>query len=299
MKIIVPLLLAMLFSVGSLEAKNSVTEKSKIESVAIGDAITTANVQLEAKEHYKIDSSEYIGAIASKGEGLFTIITIASFLGILALLFNRFKDLVTFKRFALSGLFMLGLAMMFFYPAVGVAIAVAGAASVDEEDEKTLEALGNATKMIKDIKKDLGDKADKQEIKDLLKSVNDLKSGFGSWDASKIETTVKSINEGIEKLVKQVEEMSEDVQKAKENTSRRNTEGKTFGQMVVEALKEGAELTKPLRKGEHRTVEVKTNINKVVANMGTGNVTAVGTNSIPYELSDFQLGLTRIAFADR
>src|SRR6187551_729940 len=164
-----------------------------------------------------------------------------------------------------------------------------------EENEKTIEALNEAAKMIKDLKKEVGDKASKQEAADLLKSVKDLKDGIGSWDSSKIESTVKGINEGIEKLVKQVEEMSEDVAKAKENTTRRDTAGKSFGQMVVDALKEGAELTKPLRKGEHRTVEVKTNINKVVANMTTANVTAVGTNAIPYELSDFQLGLTRIA----
>jgi len=36
-------------------------------------------------------------------------------------------------------------------------------------------------------------------------------------------------------------------------------------------------------------------VNKVVGTMSTSNVDAVGTNSIPYELADFEFGLNRIA----
>lgn len=160
-------------------------------------------------------------------------------------------------------------------------------------EEKELEALNEAVTLVKGFKKDLTDKADKKEAADLLKALNELKTNIGEWGAEKIGSTVSEINKGIEKLVTRLDEMAEDVAKSKENGVK-SSFGKSFGQMVVDALKEGADLTKPLRKGEHRTVEINTNISKVVANMGTGNVTAVGTNAIPYELSDFQLGLTRI-----
>ena len=160
-------------------------------------------------------------------------------------------------------------------------------------EEKELEALNEAVTLVKGFKKDLTDKADKKEAADLLKALNELKTNIGEWGAEKIGSTVAEINKGIEKLVTRLDEMAEDVAKSKENGVK-SSFGKSFGQMVVDALKEGADLTKPLRKGEHRTVEVSTNIAKVVANMTTANVTAVGTNAIPYELSDFQLGLTRI-----
>jgi HK97 family phage major capsid protein len=116
------------------------------------------------------------------------------------------------------------------------------------------------------------------------------------WGKEKIEEAVKGINTGIEKLVKQVEEMAEDVAKAKDKGTVKL--GMSFGASVIAALKEQKTdfATNPLKKGERLNFKVEaTLVRKDPATFTTGNVDAVGTNSIPFELASFEYGLTRIA----
>jgi len=112
--------------------------------------------------------------------------------------------------------------------------------------------------------------------------------------ASKLESL--GITEGaIEKITKALEAQGEEMRKFADAPKPSN-QRKSMGAQIIEALKANKLLDTPLRKGEHRTIEVKDLdiVGKVAAAMGTGNVDAVGTNSIPYELSQFEAGLTRV-----
>lgn len=157
--------------------------------------------------------------------------------------------------------------------------------------EDIVKEIEKVTTNLESFKKTFGEKADKSQFEQVLKQLEDLKAN--SADKSKLEEVNKSLAD-INTLMK---EMSDDIAKAKDNVSKTYAH-KSFGSLVIDAIKEQGIKADTLKKNEHRTIEVKYNIlnsvNKVAGTMGTGNVDAVGTNSIPYELAQFEPGLTRI-----
>jgi len=162
------------------------------------------------------------------------------------------------------------------------------------EEKEILDEIKKVSGQVEAFKKSIGDKADKSAFDEALKKLEELKASLKDLTAEKFESAIKNVNESLTKVSKQIEEMAEDVAKSKDKGARGQV--KTFGQQVVESMKEAGFFDKKLTKGEHRTVEVHgVNVaNKVVGVMGTANVDAVGTNSIPYELSSFEPGLTNI-----
>ena len=155
-------------------------------------------------------------------------------------------------------------------------------------NEEIIKEIEKVTSNLEAFKKTFSDKADKAQFEAVMKQLDELKAN--SADKSKLE----EVNKSLASIGKQIEEMAEDVAKAKEN-GKRTFSRKTFGQQVVEKMKDAGLLEGKLRKGEHRTLEIDgLSINKTVGNMGTGNVDAVGTDSIPWELSSFEPGLTNI-----
>jgi len=163
------------------------------------------------------------------------------------------------------------------------------------EEKELLEEIKKVSGQVEAFKKSIGDKADKAAFDEAIKKLEELKASLKDLTAEKFESAIKTVNESLGKVAKQIEEMSEDVAKAKESGKGR-VQAKTFGQQVVEALVANKLLEGKFGKNEHRTLEIKdvSILNKTVANMGTGNVDAVGSSSIPWELSSFEPGLTNI-----
>src|SRR6478609_1819100 len=160
-----------------------------------------------------------------------------------------------------------------------------------QDEDETLEAITKVSKKVDGFQNKLGDKLDKTEFDAVKAQIETLEKGFKTMDDAKIGETVKSINEAIAKFQTQMEEMQEDVSKAKDHQRAFGVQ-KSLGQIVVEALQEKKLLDTPLRKGEHRTLEL--DVNKIVGTMTTGNVTPSVVNAIPFTLSDNESGLTRI-----
>ncbi len=162
---------------------------------------------------------------------------------------------------------------------------------MENNEDVAIEAINKVSKKVESFQTKLGDKLDKEEFETVKAQISTLEKGFKTMDDAKIGETVKSINEAIAKFQTQMEEMQEDVSKAKDH-ARAFGVRKSLGQIVVDALQEKKLLDTPLRKGEHRTLEL--DVNKIVGTMTTGNVTASVTDAIPFTLSDNESGLTRI-----
>jgi HK97 family phage major capsid protein len=169
------------------------------------------------------------------------------------------------------------------------------------DEEQILKEIAKVGKQLAGFQKDLGEKISKEDLEKANKAVSDLTADFKKMSDEKVGETVKSIKDTIDKFQIQMEEMKESVDLAKEGSKSRSA-FKSFGTIVVEALKEAGYFDKKLGKGEHRTLDIPAEkvslahiVNKNAANMGTGNVSAVGSNSIPYELAEFESGLARIA----
>lgn len=151
-----------------------------------------------------------------------------------------------------------------------------------EEALKALEALTKQFEAFKEKQeKNVSAKVDKEEVATIGEQLKTLAASVEKMEAAKVSEALASIK-------KQMEEMAEDVARAKESKGDKSPK-KSLGQLATEALKE-AGVSSGLKKGERKQVEV----NKEVADMGTGNVAAVGTNAIPWELSSFEPGLTNI-----
>lgn len=107
---------------------------------------------------------------------------------------------------------------------------------MEEELKKELDALKEITGELKGFKKILGDKLDKEEFKAITGEVKALKEGLKDWSGEKIEASMKTINEGLAKMVKQIEEMQEDVNKGKESQNNRKKAGKFVTSEEVKAF---------------------------------------------------------------
>jgi HK97 family phage major capsid protein len=90
------------------------------------------------------------------------------------------------------------------------------------------------------------------------------------------------------KIQKQIEEMQENINIVRDSGGGGGYRPKSLGQLAVEGLREQG-LNSDLPKGSRKTVTVK-----AAGTMTTGNVTPVGTNAIPFSLSDAEAGLTRV-----
>ena len=152
--------------------------------------------------------------------------------------------------------------------------------------EEALKALAELTKQLDEFKakqeKNIGSKADKTEIETISKMITDLTGKVDLMEAAKV-------SEALAAIKKQMEEIASDVQLAKENKGGKGL-NKSFGQVVIEKLKELGVTSKSMSKSTRHNFEV----NKEVGEMTTANVIPVGTDSIPFSLSQAEAGLTRI-----
>jgi len=150
-------------------------------------------------------------------------------------------------------------------------------------------ALEKLTNQLDGYTKKLGDKLDKAELKAVTDSIEEMKKGIATKEA------VDAIKTSLDKFQTQLEEMQEDVNTSK--GSKLKDIRKSIGQLFIEAVeKQKFDLSSTARKGaQHFNVDIDAPVQKVVGTMSTANVDAVGTNSIPFELADFEFGLTRIA----
>ena len=157
--------------------------------------------------------------------------------------------------------------------------------------EEALKALETLTKQLDEFKakqeKSVGTKADKEQIDTISKQIESLNSKIETMEAAKVSEALASIK-------KQLEEVAEDVNKVKDGSLRFGKSNKTIGQMITEKMKEMGVSSK-LPKGERKSFELDIPlVNKVAGTFSTGNVDAVGSNSIPFSLADAESGLTRI-----
>ena len=166
-----------------------------------------------------------------------------------------------------------------------------------QEESPELKAINEVAKRVDEYKNQLGSKLDKSEFEKVSKQIDELKKGYDKMQEEKISESVKAINESVAKFAKQLEELREDISPNGNGGS--VNQSKSFGAAVVDAIKAGNIFEKKSwGKGEHRSVDLKFDfagvINKVAGTMLTTNVTAVGTNAIPFSLADYETGLTRI-----
>lgn len=173
------------------------TGKVKIETVkkevkkdeASKEAVAPKRLQLESKEALKIDDAEYTGAVVSDGSpGGVSETGVDGFNWIYAL-----AGLIAMSAFALFG-------------------TVKG----DETETDELKAIKVIQGEIDAFKKLLGDKLSKSDVQATEKELKELRDGLKDWTGEKIETSMKTINDAITKYGKQIEEMQEAVNAAKE-----------------------------------------------------------------------------------
>ncbi len=159
---------------------------------------------------------------------------------------------------------------------------------MDEELKKALEALN---KQFEDFKtkqaENIGKKVDKDAVDTISKQIEALTSKIEGMEKEKVSEVLGGIK-------KQIEEMASDVANLKDNGKNTAKKHMSIGQSVVAKIKELGLDKKKWGKNDHETFEVETDVRKVAGTMTTANVDAVGTNSIPYELADFEAGLTRV-----
>lgn len=91
----------------------------------------------------------------------------------------------------------------------------------------------------------------------------------------------------MQKMKQQLEEMQEDVAAGRNSGGR--SRGKSLGQQVIDQIQEKKLDLTQMSKGQHQQFVLKT-----PATMTTANVDAVGSNSIPFSLSDPEFGLARV-----
>jgi len=157
-----------------------------------------------------------------------------------------------------------------------------------ETKSPELEKLEKLSEIMGDFTKKLGEKLSKDDLKDINEAIKSLKEGTCD------KGTVDAIKTAFDKFQTQFEEMQEDVAAAK---SRKNafkvvSPGQAFiDHITANKLNSYDELRKS---GKRINLDVPMMVQKLPAAMETGNVDAVGTNSIPFELADFEFGLTRI-----
>lgn len=89
-----------------------------------------------------------------------------------------------------------------------------------ETKSPELAAIELVTKQVEGFNKILGDKADKSEFEKMNKALADLQKAMADNDSKAVSDQIKTINEGNEKIAKQIAEMQEDIAKSKDNSNK-------------------------------------------------------------------------------
>lgn len=156
---------------------------------------------------------------------------------------------------------------------------VKGRLAVGAQESPELEAIKKVSDQVAEFKKNLGDKANKSDIDDITKQIEDLKK----------LSDVTKINESVTSITKQLSEMAEDVAAFKNGNSASGA-AKTIGEQVVAKLKEMG-ISSKMNKTQRATFDVE--VNKAAGTMTTSNVTPVGTGGTPFSNNDVEGGITR------
>lgn len=172
------------------------------------------------------------------------------------------------------------------------------------EELKAIETIG---KQIEGFKKELGAKADKASMEEvqaalaeMRKILDKLEEGAeeDAEEAAAAEEELskhrKFVDDNVKKFEKQIDELKTELNIAKDNGGR-GTRSKSFGQMVIDKLKEkGIKADMFKSKKDRVNFDIELDVTKAAGTMTTANVDAVGTNSIPFSLADVEYGLTRV-----
>ena len=162
---------------------------------------------------------------------------------------------------------------------------------VDKTPELVM--LEKVSSQVEKYQKELGDKIGKEDFDKVKSALEEIKSGTVTKE------TVQELKSTLDKFQTRVEEMQEELALNKDKTRSSIPGYRTLGQMVIDQItKDQFDLTKVAdRQGAaHYNAKLESPlVRKLPTTMTTSNVDAVGTNSIPFELADFEFGLTRIA----
>lgn len=152
-----------------------------------------------------------------------------------------------------------------------------------------LEMLEKVSGQIEKYAKELEGKLSKDELKPLNEAIEALKNGTAD------KTAVEEVKKGLQKLSDLFEEMQEDVASNKNRGGRKSfvTPGQAFIDHIVSSKLDIQAYQKSRNMGRVQ-LEVPMMVQKLAGTISTSNVDAVGTNSIPFELADFEFGLTRV-----
>ncbi len=153
-----------------------------------------------------------------------------------------------------------------------------------------IEMLEKVSGQIEKYVKALEDKISKEDLKPLNEAIEALKNGTAD------KTAVEEVKKGLQKLSDLFEEMQEDIA-ANKNRGRAKgivSPGQAFIDHIINSKLDIQAYQKSRNMGRVQ-LEVPMLVQKLPATMSTSNVDAVGTDSIPFELADFEFGLTRIA----
>lgn len=167
-------------------------------------------------------------------------------------------------------------------------------------EDELLKEIEKANKALEAYKTSLGEKADKAQIDNLTKEINALKAELKTLTEEKVGESIKTINDMLATMSKQIAEVQESVNVMKDAGNSRGITGKSFGRSVIDAIKEaGLDKKKSWSKNEHQTIEVKFdilgNIQKAVGTITTANVTPAGNAAaIPFTLTEYESGFARI-----
>jgi len=164
---------------------------------------------------------------------------------------------------------------------------------------KDLHVVRDDSFEIEELEKMLSDAAKNNGaaiVEAVKKAVDEATKGLLKADEFATKLVDAGLNgEEIKKFMEAVEKQGEILRKMEVAGATRANARKSFGQVVIDALVKNKTLETKINKGEHRVIEIDDfDVTKVAGTMTTANVDAVGDNSIPYELADFERGLTRI-----
>lgn len=156
-----------------------------------------------------------------------------------------------------------------------------------ETKSPTLEMLEKLEGQIGNYVKALEGYMKKEDLKPLNEALEALRNGTAD------KTAVAEVKTGLEKLSTLFEEMREDVVSGQaKNVKRIISPGDAFINHLISKKFDYTKFNRDMHAKE--SMDMPMMVRKIAGVMETGNVDAVGTNSIPFELADFEFGLTRI-----
>lgn len=98
---------------------------------------------------------------------------------------------------------------------------VKGRLAIGEQETPELLEIKKLTQQIKDYEKQLGEKALKQDFTDVTKQLADMKLNIGKYSEKELDSRLLEVNNGIDKINKQLTEHAEDLAKAKDAGSKK------------------------------------------------------------------------------